>query len=731
MNTWKQKLDEHLALANQGVTENAHITDFRSEEAAEAFPLIRASELPHLGRSFLPLAFFGSGENGRVLPEEDPKILTTELSQTLISGATGSGKTQIFVLPLLSFYANLSQEQKPSLFIYDPKGENIRTMGEYMKQRGYKLISLDLKSPHRGSHYNPLLDLFDRHIEFLQIKDQVEKGEIDCTFAGVTYPTHAEAVSAAMERATELEVYTNQTMEEFTELLLPVHDGKDAMWVSGGRMILRGILDTMLYYGYLGIIKRKDFTLSNLAYLASNNPDTLCAWLYTCRHIPTVAATLAGQIDLRAQITRDGYLSTMRTAVGEISSPTVKILTDDNDLDLEEIASGHEPYAIFYSTNMMSRSGDAIASMLINTLINICMDKADHNNGSLPRDLIFVLDEFANMRKLPNFSTKVSLLRSYRVFMIMVVQSYAQLIQIYGEATTKIILDNAVTNFYLGSPDYDTQTHFIRSLGNQSVYQTSASIGNDGSLNFNVALKETPLLHPSDLDMLKLGECFIRVSRHCPLRSYMMPQFLRTDIQCPAFASRPLFRPNLRPMLTISGVYTEFVRRLQKDYPSMSRDDFETKYSDIPDVLSGPLPSFAASYFTQRKEIPLTEIRPIPHHSDTEDWLMGIFDEEAPSDSVEDEDTLDESNDEPESEFDRLFRSFAGVPKHTASIKDDSAKDSSPFSDDLLESRPMPGFESAFHAQMRNLRNGAIDTGALDPSGQKKKKNKSGKNGDV
>ncbi len=612
MNSWKKKLEEHLALVNEGVSENAHIVDFGSKEAAEEFPLISVSALSKLDKPFLPLAFYGSGENGHICPGDDAKILMGEMTQTLISGATGSGKTQIFVLPLLSFFASLRQEVKPSLFIYDPKGENIRNMGEFMKQNGYKIISLDLKSPHRGSHYNPLLDLFDRHIEFLRIKDMVDEGKIDRTYRGVTYPTHDDAVAAAMERATELEVYSNQTMEELTELIMPINNEKDTSWIVGGRMILRGILDTMLYYGYLGIIRRRDFTLANLAFLASSNVENLSCWLHTCHHIPSVAATLAGQIDLKAQVTRDGYMSTLRTAIGDISSPTVKILTDDNDLNLDEIASGREPYAIFYSTNMMSRSGDSIASMLINNLINVCMTEADHNGGQLSRDLVFVLDEFANMRKLPNFSTKISLLRSYRVFMLMVVQSYAQLVQVYGDATTKIIMDNAITNYYLGSPDYNTKEHFIRSLGKKSVYQTSATIANDGSLNFGVALHETPLLHPSDLDRLKLGECFVRVVRHSPLKTYMTPHFMRTDILCEPFSSRPVFRPNLRPMLTIESVFTEFVTRLQKDFPDMRESDFEAKFADIPSQLSSLLPDFADRFGKGPRENLMEVLRPRP-----------------------------------------------------------------------------------------------------------------------
>jgi len=71
---------------------------------------------------------------------------------TLIIGSTGSGKTQIAVLPLVK---NLAKKGE-SMIITDPKGEIYEKTSVMLREKGYNVILLNFRDPQRGNAWNPL-----------------------------------------------------------------------------------------------------------------------------------------------------------------------------------------------------------------------------------------------------------------------------------------------------------------------------------------------------------------------------------------------------------------------------------------------------------------------------------------------------------------------------------------------------------------------------------------------
>ena len=70
----------------------------------------------------------------------------------LVIGATGSGKTECVVKPLV----NLLSKKGESMVITDPKGEIYEYCGEYLKSQGYKIVILNFREPEKGNAWNPL-----------------------------------------------------------------------------------------------------------------------------------------------------------------------------------------------------------------------------------------------------------------------------------------------------------------------------------------------------------------------------------------------------------------------------------------------------------------------------------------------------------------------------------------------------------------------------------------------
>ena len=70
----------------------------------------------------------------------------------LVIGSTGSGKSQTVVEPMVELLIKHGE----SMIITDPKAELYIAAGDYLRQRGYKVVILNFRDPQKGNAWNPL-----------------------------------------------------------------------------------------------------------------------------------------------------------------------------------------------------------------------------------------------------------------------------------------------------------------------------------------------------------------------------------------------------------------------------------------------------------------------------------------------------------------------------------------------------------------------------------------------
>ena len=73
-------------------------------------------------------------------------------AHNLIIGATGSGKTQAVVFPMIKILAKAGE----SMILTDPKGELYEGTGEMLREYGYNVIILNFRDPQKGNAWNPM-----------------------------------------------------------------------------------------------------------------------------------------------------------------------------------------------------------------------------------------------------------------------------------------------------------------------------------------------------------------------------------------------------------------------------------------------------------------------------------------------------------------------------------------------------------------------------------------------
>ena len=103
---------------------------------------------------------------------------------------------------------------------------------------------------------------------------------------------------------------------------------------------------------------------------------------------------------------------------------------------------------------------------------------ADDNGGALKVPTYFILDEFANIGKIPDFDKKISTSRSRKISFSVILQNLDQLEAIY-EKSYETIIGNCDTHVFLGSNSYKTVEYFSKALGEKTIERDSISINRD------------------------------------------------------------------------------------------------------------------------------------------------------------------------------------------------------------------------------------------------------------
>lgn len=116
----------------------------------------------------------------------------------------------------------------------------------------------------------------------------------------------------------------------------------------------------------------------------------------------------------------------------------------------------------------------------------------------------FILDEFVNIPKIKDFTCKITAARSRKISFHMILQSYAQLDEVYGPNAARTIADNCDVVF-LGSKNFETKARFAKECGKQMVPHL------DSVLNPVVdRMVEIPMITVSRLEELRQGQMYLR-----------------------------------------------------------------------------------------------------------------------------------------------------------------------------------------------------------------------------
>lgn len=394
---------------------------------------------------------------------------TRRNNNVMVVGGSGAGKSRFFVKPNL-LQANCSY------VVTDPAGELLETQASFLEKQGYKIKVFNLVEMKHSNCYNPFNYIRD-DLGVLML--------INCLIKN----TNKEGQS-----------------------------GGDPFWEKSETALLQALMFYLIKYrpkeeqNFTSIMK-----LLRAAEVDENNPNVKSP---LDRIFDEVAKRDPNSIALKQYMTfKMGAGKTLKSILISCSvrltvfnMKEIEQLTGTDDIDLGTL--GDSKQALFVVIPAADDTYNFLVSMMYSQLFETLYFHAETEckGKRLNCHVRFMLDEFANIGQIPEFTKKLATMRKYEISCSIILQNLAQLKAMYKDDWEGLI-GNCDSFLFLGGQEYGTLEYLSKELGQATIHvnNTNRTFGARGSSSRGTNKTARALLNPDEIMRMDNQDCILLI----------------------------------------------------------------------------------------------------------------------------------------------------------------------------------------------------------------------------
>ena len=408
----------------------------------------------------------------------------TNLSNhVLVLGDPGSGKSRNYVKP------NVAQ-MNSSYVITDPSGEHLYSEGKMLTDAGYKIKVFDITNPKNSMKFNP----FHYYKTPKDIRRFIEVFMAN-TSGDKSHP---------------------QSNEDF--------------WIKSERLWLMAHISLLMEkFGPENQNMESLLTLLNASMASEEDEKARSAIDYLFAehekiHTDSFAVKQYKKYKMAAGKTAKSILISIGVRLADFEIPEIQNLMSDDELDLDNL--GMEKTALFIIMDESDTTYNYLVAILLDCLFQQNVNVAKQAPGRhLKYPLRCIIDEIANIGKIPKLDILISTTRKYWIFFELIFQDVSQIKARYkDEAQT--ILAVCPIKLFLGGSGEDTTKYISEQLLGKATIDTVSygGSGNSGSIgkssySQNEQKAGRALMDQTELAQLPKEECIVFIKGFPPFHS--------------------------------------------------------------------------------------------------------------------------------------------------------------------------------------------------------------------
>jgi len=388
-----------------------------------------------------------------------------------VYGASGSMKSRAFVRNNVLQLARLGK----SMVLTDPKGELFSDTTQFLRDMGYTVRLFNLVQPELSDRWNCLAEINGNEL---------------------MAQTFADVVIANTNTGAKV--------------------GGDPFWDRAEMNLLKALA---LFVDCKKGQENK--TMKQLyALLASGNNASLDD-IFTALPITHPALAPYNIYKQASEKIRTGVVIGLGTRLQVFQNALIQRMTSATDIDLTLPA--HEKCAYFCIMSDQDSTLDFLSSLFFSFLFIKLVRYADSHGGKCNPEVYFLLDEFPNIGRIPDFTKKISTIRSRALHCFIIFQNIPQLSDRYPLNKWQEILGNCDTQLFLGCTDIVTAEHVSKVCGQITINLESFQRrrGPPGYLDLGkktMSVGKRFLLNPDEVLRLPRDDALVIVRGQKPLK---------------------------------------------------------------------------------------------------------------------------------------------------------------------------------------------------------------------
>lgn len=349
---------------------------------------------------------------------------------TAIFGASGTGKSRCFVRNQI-IQCSLRGE---SVIITDPKGEIFSSTSQYLRERGYEVKVFNLVDPNYSDSWNCL-------------------NEIWCN------PDQIELMA--------------QTFSDVIIKNTGGNESKDPFWDTAEMNLLKALC---LYVALDETRDPSQKTIGAVYEMLTANDEKRLNVMFDRLRLGHPAKAPWAIYKQAGDNVRGNVIIGLGARMQVFQSAIIKDITAHTEIDLEAPAKRKCAYYVIMSDQ--DSTLDFLSSLFFSFLFIRLVRYADiqGKDGKCDVFVNFILDEFPNIGQIPDFTKKLSTIRSRELRVAVIFQNIAQLQNRYPNGLWEEIVGNCDTQLFLGCTDQMTAKFISTRTGEMTIEVNSVAL---------------------------------------------------------------------------------------------------------------------------------------------------------------------------------------------------------------------------------------------------------------
>ena len=421
------------------------------------------------------------------------------LHRTIIGGS-GSGKSAAVIQNDIFQFAKKGE----SMVLTDPSGELFSRNAPWLRKQGYNVKVFNLVNLAHSDSWNCLGELEEGNVE---VNAQIFADVIIKNTDGKEGGDFWSKCAMNLLKAVCLYVVCSP--------IIPHNLGEAYKILTSRSMVEMDQLFDALPYN-------EETEVAHMAYKAYKNASD------------TVRGNVLIDLGSRLQV---------------FQAPVVRKITSYDEINLKEL--GEKKSAYFVITSDQHSAFDFLAVLFYTMLFIKLVERAQQEisldpkyNMKLPVHVNFLLDEFANIGAIPDFTKKISTVRKYGMNISVVIQSLAQLQNRYPKGQWEEILSNCcIVEYLAGGTDQTTSKYISEQTGTATVVVESQNHDKNmtsmlQSINYKESqgLGKRAIMNPDEVMQMDKQEALIFLQGQKPKRVkkiwyYKRPEYNELQIE--------------------------------------------------------------------------------------------------------------------------------------------------------------------------------------------------------